>query len=119
MTGTVVPLTFGVVFGASFASAQQPEPAYFSASPASGKAPLVVKFCASAGIAIDFGDGTNGSMTIAQEGTCPHPDSVFTTHTYEKAGAYRLRGFPCPGVNASRCGAVAGQANAVTIEVTD
>ena len=116
---TVIPWTFGVFFSVGFVSAQQPLPAYFSASPTSGKAPLIVKFCASAGIGIDFGDGAYSGMGIAQEGTCPRPGSVFTTHTYENAGAYKLKGVPCPGVHASDCGAVASQANAVTVEVTD
>ena len=109
----------GVVFSVSFGSAQPLEPAYFSASPMSGKRPLIVEFCASAGIGIDFGDGTSGGMGIAPEGTCPRPGSVFITHKYENTGAYKLKGFPCPGINALHCGAVASQANAVTIEVTD
>jgi hypothetical protein len=85
----------------------------------SGKRPLIVEFCASAGIGIDFGDGTSGGMGIAPEGRCPRPGSVFITHKYESTGAYKLKGFPCPGFNAVHCGAVASQANAVTIEVTD
>jgi|SRR5579872_2594979 len=109
----------GAVFSPSFAGAQPVEPAYFSASPKSGKGPLIVEFCASAGIGIDFGDGTTGGMEIAPEGTCPRPGSVFTTHKYENTGSYKLKGFPCPGINAIQCGAVAKQATAIIIEVTD
>jgi len=113
----IVVCLFGVSTG--FAAAQSPSPDYFSASPISGKAPLIVKFCASAGIGIDFGDGTSAGMGIAPEGTCPQPGSAFTTHKYENTGAYKLKGFPCPGGNAIHCGAVASQANAITIEVID
>ncbi len=109
----------GVVLSPSFAGAQPVEPAYFSASPMSGKAPLIVEFCASAGIGIDFGDGTSGGMGIAPEGRCPRPGSVSTTHNYQNKGAYKLKGFPCPGVNAVQCGAVASQANTIIIEVTE
>ena len=114
--GVVSSATFA---GAQAASAQAPDSTYFSASPTSGKAPLIVKFCASSGIGIDFGDGTSGGMGVAPDGTCPRPESAFTTHSYEHPGAYKLKGFPCPGVNAASCGAVAGQANAIAIEVTD
>ena len=37
--------------------------AYFTAAPTSGQAPLTVTFCAFAGIAIDFGDGTSSGMS--------------------------------------------------------
>ena len=91
--------------------------AHFSASPSSGVAPLTVKFCASAGIGIDFGDGTSGSMGIAQKGDCPPEAFSYTTHTYREPGQYRLRGFPCPSAHDVVCGQVARLASAITITV--
>jgi hypothetical protein len=102
-------------------AAEQPQPSdapFFSATPVSGEAPLTVKFCASAGIGIDFGDGTSGGMGPAQTGDCSKPAAVYATHVYEKPGTYKLGGFPCPGVNAAQCGAVADQARTLTVTVT-
>jgi hypothetical protein len=91
--------------------------ASFSATPTSGRAPLTVRFCASAGITIDFGDETSGGMVEATRGECPSGLTASTTHTYTSPGSYQLRGIPCPGVNAAACGAAAAQANAVKITV--
>ena len=113
LTSTVLPFS-----GAMAAEDSQPSAPYFSASPASGPAPLTVKFCASAGIGIDFGDGTSGGMGPAHAADCAKPAAVFTTHVYEKPGTYKLGGFPCPGVNAAQCGAVADQAKTLTVTVT-
>jgi hypothetical protein len=35
---------------------------HFTAAPIAGPTPLIVRFCASAGISIDFGDGTSSGM---------------------------------------------------------
>jgi hypothetical protein len=88
---------------------------HFTASPTSGQAPLTVTFCASAGIGVDFGDGTS-SRGIAPSGACPMGDVSFT-HIYTAAGTYQLRGFPCPSSHDTICGEVARQANTVTITV--
>jgi hypothetical protein len=96
----------------------QPTPPSFTATPTSGRAPLMVKFCAMAGITIDFGDGASSGMDIAQSSDCPTGFGSYTTHTYATAGVYQLRGIPCPGVNAAVCGAAADQASAVKITVT-
>ena len=91
----------------------------FTASPTSGRAPLTVTFCASAGIGIDFGDGASSGMGIAQSGECPMPNATITRHTYAAAGTYRVRGLPCPSAtHGASCGAAAQQASAVTITVT-
>jgi hypothetical protein len=92
--------------------------ASFTASPTLGPAPLTVRFCSSAGITIDFGDGTSGGMGEATRGDCPSGLTSSTTHTYTSPGSYQLRGMPCPGVNAAVCGAAAAQASAVKITVT-
>lgn len=118
MRGCAIALLSVVAFTDAGAAGQAQEQAYFSASPTSGQAPLTVKFCASAGIGIDFGDGTSSGMGLAQSGDCTAVDASFTTHLYSKPGAYRLRGFPCPGIHASHCEAVARQASALTITVT-
>jgi hypothetical protein len=94
------------------------QPAHFSASPISGPAPLTVTFCASAGITIDFGDGSIGGMGNASDRDCPAGDPSYTSHTYRAHGVYRLRGIPCPGIHAAICGDVANQASATTITVT-
>jgi len=84
-----------------------------------GRAPLTVAFCASAGIGIDFGDGVSSGMGIAQSGDCPEGVTSYTKHTYTAAGTYRLRGTPCPSsTHGAVCGAVAQQASAITITVT-
>jgi hypothetical protein len=91
----------------------------FTASPTSGRAPLTVTFCASAGIVINFGDGTSGSMGIAQSGECPAGSLSVARHTYAAAGAYQLSGLPCPSsTHGASCGEVARQAGTVTINVT-
>lgn len=103
----------GSVWPASAATVQ------FSASPQSGPAPLTVSFCASAGIAIDFGDGASGAMRRTMPGDCPPGLSSFVSHIYKIPGIYRLRGMPCPSsVLHPECGQAAEQANAVTIRVT-
>jgi hypothetical protein len=94
------------------------QPASFSATPTSGRAPLTVRFCSSVGISIDFGDGTSGGMGEARAGDCPNDMASHTTHTYTAPGTYQLRGFPCPGVNAAACGQVAQLAGNVKITVT-
>jgi PKD domain len=91
----------------------------FTASPTSGPAPLTVKFCASAGISIVFGDGTSSGMGSAQDGNCSAGLSWYTSHTYTAPGTYRLRGFPCPSsMFHTECGQAAAQANGVIITVT-
>jgi PKD repeat protein len=93
--------------------------AYFTAAPTSGQAPLTVTFCAFAGIAIDFGDGTSSAMGMAQGGDCPAGASSMTKHTYVAAGSYQLNGFPCPSsAHGMICGEVAQQAGTVKITVT-
>jgi hypothetical protein len=97
------------------------QPPHFAALPTSGPAPLTVTFCASAGIGIDFGDGTSSGMNIAQNGkngNCPTGGSSYATHIYTVPGTYQLRGFPCPSPNDTICGEVAQQASAVKIAVT-
>jgi hypothetical protein len=96
----------------------QAQPTTFSASPTSGPAPLTVKFCASAGIGIDFGDGMSSGMGIAQSVDCPAGETSYTTHTYMAPGTYQLRGLPCPSQHDIVCGGVAAQASATTITVT-
>jgi hypothetical protein len=90
---------------------------HFAASPTSGRAPLTVTFCASAGITIDFGDGASSGMDKAPPGACPAGDGSYVTHTYTAAGTYQLRGFPCPSQHDAVCGGVAEQASAVAITV--
>lgn len=91
----------------------------FSASPTTGRAPLTVRFCASAGIGIDFGDGSSSGMGIAQSGTCPAGSPMTAKHTYAKPGTFQLRGFPCPSaVDENPCAEVARIAGTVTITVT-
>jgi hypothetical protein len=90
--------------------------AFFDAIPTSGPAPLTVRFCASAGIGVDFGDGVSSGMG-PPSGACPR-GGVSVTHTYTAAGVYRLRGFPCPGSQNTNCGEVAQKAAAVVITVT-
>jgi PKD repeat protein len=105
---TVVALAQSIPSGA--------QTAHFTASPRSGPAPLTVTFCASAGITIDFGDGTCSGMGTPPSGACAAGDT-YVTHTYVAPGTYQLRGFPCPGVNAAACGSVAEQASAIHIVV--
>jgi len=89
---------------------------HFTASPTSGPAPLTVKFCASAGIVIDFGDGTRSGMQGARGGACPAGLSTYVLHTYTAPGTYHLRGFPCPSSMLNpECGEAAGQAAGVTV----
>src|SRR3954468_6337833 len=90
--------------------------AYFGASPTSGKAPLVVTFCATAGIGVDFGDGTTAGLSQGPTGIC-RTGGLSATHTYAAAGIYRVKGFPCPGSHNTDCGEVANQASAVVITV--
>lgn len=91
----------------------------FFAVPTSGRLPLSVTFCASAGIAIDFGDGTSVGMGPAPAGACPAGLSTYALHTYAAPGAYHLRGSPCPSsVLHPGCGEAAVQANEVTITVS-
>ena len=91
---------------------------YFAASRTSGEAPLTVTFCASAGITIDFGDGTSSGMGIARNGDCPMANSLMTRHTYTTAGDYQLTGLPCPSsTHGESCGEVARQASSVKIIV--
>lgn len=91
----------------------------FTATPTSGQAPLAVTFCASAGIAVDFGDGASSGMGIAQSGECPMPNATIIRHTYAAAGTYRVRGLPCPSAtHGTSCGEAAQQASTVTITVT-
>jgi PKD repeat protein len=90
----------------------------FTVSPTSGRAPLTVTFCASAGIAIDFGDRTSSGMGVAPSGVCPEGAASYVTHTYATAGSYQLHGSPCPSAHSAVCGGVAMLANAVRIIVT-
>ena|SRR5579883_1627579 len=106
----VVVLALAPAVSAAAASAR------FLASPTSGRAPFTVKFCASAGIAIDFGDGASSGMGIAPAGACPADAPMYVTHVYGAPGKYRLHGSPCP-VPDRACGVVAERANAVTIIV--
>jgi hypothetical protein len=96
-----------------------PQAPHFTASPTSGQAPLTVTFCASAGIGLDFGDGTGGGMGLAQSGDCPGDSPAMVKHTYARAGTYRLSGFPCPSsARAEICREEARQAATVTITIT-
>jgi len=80
---------------------------------------LTVKFCSSAGIVINFGDGTSSGMGAARDSDCPTGFSSFASHTYAAHGIYRLRGFPCPSSKLHpACAEAAAQASAMTIEVT-
>ena len=90
----------------------------FSASPTSGRAPLTVTFCASAGIAIDFGDGSSSGMSIAQSGECPAGSPMTAKHTYAAAGTFQVHGSPCPVAGANPCGEAARIASTVKITVT-
>jgi len=87
-----------------------------SASPLSGPAPLTVTFCSSAGIAIDFGDGTISAMDLAQGNECPTGASSHVQHTYAAPGTYQVRGLPCPGSQNTNCGETARLASAVRID---
>ena len=109
----VLALTVTVAVGASLA--QSP---LFSAAPTSGPAPLTVTLCASAGILIDFGDGSRSGLAMPQDGVCATAGSVFVKHTYTMPGTYQLRGFPCPSPHAEVCEEVAHQASKVSITVT-
>ena len=114
-------LTLSVMLAVTAAALAQPaasSSAHFTASPISGRAPLTVTFCASAGIDIDFGDGTSSGLGPPPKDACPAGENSYTTHTYTAAGIYRLRGFPCPSADSDICGRVAEQAGAVTITVT-
>jgi hypothetical protein len=92
---------------------------HFTAEPTAGPAPLTVKFCASAGIVIDFGDGTRSGMQGARSGDCPAGLSTFVLHTYTAPGTYHLHGFPCPSSMLNpECGEAAGQAATVSVTVT-
>jgi hypothetical protein len=96
-----------------------PQAPHFTALPTSGQAPLTVTFCASAGIGIDFGDGTSGGMGLAQSSDCPGGSPVMVKHTYAGAGTYRLSGFPCPSsASEESCREAARQAGIVTITIT-
>jgi hypothetical protein len=123
-------LFFGIVSGFAFAAISvtaqaqigtqtQTAPApHFAASPTSGRAPLTVTFCASAGIGLNFGDGTLSQLGIAQSGECPADLTSSVRHTYTAPGTYQLRGFPCPGAHGAICGKVAEMAGTVKIIVT-
>ena len=105
--------------GTARAAANDAQSMQFSASPTSGPAPLTVKFCASAGISIDFGDGTSSGMGGVQDGDCPAGLSSYTSHTYTRPGVYRLRGSPCPGSALHpACAEAASQAGMISIIVT-
>jgi PKD repeat protein len=91
---------------------------YFSAAPMSGNAPLTVTFCASVGIALDFGDGVSAAMGMAPSGECPAGVTSSIRHTYAAAGIYQVRGLPCPGSMYTTCGLVAQMASAIQITVT-
>ena len=92
---------------------------HFTAEPSAGSAPLTVKFCASAGIVIDFGDGTRSGMQGARSGDCQAGLSTFVLHTYTAPGTYHLRGFPCPSsMLYPECGEAAAQAGTVNVTVT-
>jgi hypothetical protein len=118
----------GVLFFASIAAgevAAGPGAVYdtrssqFNASPTSGSAPLTVKFCAIAGISIDFGDGTSGGMGVARSGDCPIGLLSYTSHTYTAPGLYRLHGSPCPSsVLHPACAEASQLAGTVSITVT-
>jgi len=111
----------GMIVAAVAADTQQArsEPASFIASPTSGPAPLTVKFCASAGISINFGDGAGSGMGASPRGACPSEAPMYATHVYAAPGSYRLLGSPCPSAGGDNvCGEVAQQASAVTIAVT-
>ena len=111
----------GVIVAAVAADTQRArsEPARFIASPTSGSAPLLVKFCASAGIAINFGDGAGSGLGAPPRGVCPSEAPMYATHVYTAPGIYRLVGSPCPSASGGDvCGEVAQQASAVTIVVT-
>lgn len=91
----------------------------FTASPTSGVAPLTVRFCASAGISLDFGDGSGSGMGVPLNGDCPPGLSTYVSHTYTVPGTYHLRGLPCPSsMLHPECGQAAAQAGLVTIAVT-
>jgi hypothetical protein len=121
-----------IVAGPSFAARSQavqaqiatqpqtaPQAPHFIASPTSGQAPLTVTFCASAGIGLDFGDGTSSGMGLAQSGDCPGGSPVMVKHLYAQAGTYRLSGFPCPSsAREESCREAARQAATVTITIT-
>jgi len=112
---------FGLPFGALVMTnvvALAQEPALFFATPTSGRAPLTVRFCASAGIVLDFGDGTSGGMADARSGECPPGALTTTVHTYATPGTYGLRGSPCPSPHGAVCGEVAQLAGSVKITVT-
>jgi hypothetical protein len=110
------------IVGGAASRAQSPgdvQSVHFTATPSSGSAPLTVKFCASAGISIDFGDGTGSGMRGASSGDCPSGLGWYTLHTYAAPGTYRLRGFPCPSSRLHpECGLSATAASQVTITVT-
>jgi hypothetical protein len=108
----VLVWTVTITVGASLA--QSP---FFSAAPTSGPAPLTVTLCASAGIVIDFGDGSRSGLGMPPNGVCPTAGSVFAKHTYTTPGTYQLRGFPCPSPHAEVCEEVAQQASKVSITV--
>ena len=115
-----VSLTSAVITAVDSAHGQPADlqPPRFTASPTSGPAPLTVTFCASAGIGIDFGDGTTSGMGMARRNDCPAGSSSFATHIYSVAGTYQLRGFPCPSPHENICGEVARQAGTIKIIVT-
>jgi hypothetical protein len=121
-TLTCTRTILGLIAGAVATAAVNAQPAgssvpHFAVSPTSGRAPLSVVFCASAGITIDFGDGTTSWMDKAPPSACPAGDGSYVTHTYTAAGTYQLRGFPCPSSHDALCGGVAQQASAVKITV--
>lgn len=107
----------GAIAGQSFEAAAQT--VHFTAAPMSGPAPLTVKFCASAAIVIDFGDGTRSGMEGARGADCAAGLSAVVSHTYTAPGTYRLRGFPCPeSMLHHECGDAAAAASKTTITVT-
>jgi hypothetical protein len=115
-----LPFKFSLTLVATImaSSASCAQTSYFAATPTTGRAPLTVMFCASAGTAIDFGDGTSSAMGMAQSGDCPAGGTSYVKHIYTAAGTYQLRGLPCPGSQNTNCGEVAKQASAVKIIVT-
>jgi PKD repeat protein len=71
----------------------------FTATPASGSAPLTVSFSArsvnAAGYTVDFGDGTSGTMqqllgecVVGAGGPCNGGNDEMTSHTYTQNGTY-------------------------------
>jgi hypothetical protein len=108
--GTIVAL------GAYDVHSATSQAARFTAS--SGNVPLIVVFCAHAGILIEFGDGASSGMGEAPSGACPAGQTSYVTHTYTTPGMYQLPAIPCPPRGNAVCGEVAQAANAATITAT-